>query len=443
MKIPKFNTAPPHLKEAMALIKSGRLKEATVAIQNNLNSNGPSNSVNTHTDDNSTAMRDVTPNESTPRITASNPSVPKDLASNTHSTQNENATPETNDTTKAKDTLSEKLQSLTDKMKDFKIDLPSALNLPGMGAGATTHSEPPIAENAKFIKGVFTSSQGNHNYRLYIPSNYDEALTQGSKLPLVVMLHGCTQSPEDFATGTRMNELAETHQSLVLYPSQPASANLNRCWNWFNKSDQQRDQGEPAWLSALTESITKEYAVDAGRVYVAGLSAGAAMAVIMAQTYPDLYAAVGVHSGLAYQSASNMPSAMMAMRKGADAAITESNTSTNYVPMIVFHGDQDHTVSVRNGGQVFEQAKQRLQAQKSNLQTQQQQKSSEQGTRSTQIQICDDKGLSLLEYWKIHGASHSWAGGSHAGSYTDPNGPDASKEMMRFFLNHTNKSYFK
>ncbi|WP_350557473.1 PHB depolymerase family esterase [Psychrobacter sp. CAL346-MNA-CIBAN-0220] len=395
MDFSKLSMTPPHLQEAMTLMQSGDLKAATIAIQNNLSG------IASASDTANNIMVDLP--------------MPQDGLAPMGKLIDVN-----------------KLQGFTDTMKHFKLDLPTVMN---MSAGVNTHSEQPIPDNAQFLKGTLKSSQGSHDYRLYIPSSYAQAVEKGLRLPLIVMLHGCTQSPEDFAAGTRMNELAEQHRCLIVYPSQPASANQNRCWNWFNPTDQQQGQGEPAWLAALTQSITKDYAVDSSRVYIAGLSAGAAMAVIMAEAYPQLYAAVGVHSGLAYRSATDLPSALMAMRQGGAAAMNRAGNS-KFVPMIVFHGDQDHTVSIRNGNQIVEQAKQRLQAQKNDLNTQQHQRCSEQNCRSTQLEICDERGVSQLEYWKIHGAGHSWAGGSSAGSHTDPKGPDASKEMLRFFLNH-------
>ena len=400
MNFSKLNMTPPHLKEAMKLMQSGDLKAATMAIQKNLNGVASTS----HSDDNN--MKDVTPN----KPTLKDSSTPTSKPVNT-------------------DNLSNKLQDFADKMQHFKLDLPTAMNI-----GVNTYTEQPIPDNAQFIKGTI-ESQGTHAYRLYIPSNYDQAVKQGSRLSLVVMLHGCTQSSEDFAAGTRMNELAEQNNCLIVYPSQATAANQNRCWNWFNPTDQQQGQGEPAWLAALTESIIKDYQVDSSRVYIAGLSAGAAMAVIMAETYPELFAAVGVHSGLAYRSATDLPSALMAMNQGG-AANMNGTGSSKFVPMIVFHGDQDHTVNIRNGERIVEQAKQRLQAQNMDLITQQHEQCSEQNCRSTQLEISDSKGVSQLEYWKIHGAGHSWAGGSSAGSYTDPKGPNASKEMLRFFLEH-------
>ena len=425
MNFLKSSMTPPHLEEAMKLMQSGDLKAATIAIQNSLSGVAADNPTYDHT------MKDVTPDKPTKNKTTDTPtledrSTPKDKPTNTDE-------PINMDELSSK--LPDKLQDFVEKMKHFKLDLPSAINLDGLNTGLKTHSEPPIPENAQFLKGTLKLAQKSHDYRLYIPSSYAPTVEKGSLLPLIVMLHGCTQSPEDFAAGTRMNELAEQHGCLIVYPSQPVSANQNRCWNWFNPSDQQSGQGEPAWLAALTQSITKDYAVDSSRVYIAGLSAGAAMAVIMAEAYPELYAAVGVHSGLAYRSATDLPSALMAMRQGG-AANTNHAGNGKFVPMIVFHGDQDHTVSIRNGNQIVEQAQQRLQAQNTDLIIQQHQKSSKQNCRSTQLEISDSKGVSQLEYWKIHGAGHSWAGGSSAGSYTDPKGPDASKEMLRFFLNH-------
>jgi poly(hydroxyalkanoate) depolymerase family esterase len=248
-----------------------------------------------------------------------------------------------------------------------------------------------------------------------------------------VMLHGCTQSPDDFAAGTRMNTLAEEHGLLVVYPGQTQSANAQKCWNWFSPDDQQRELGEPALIAGITRQVMRDHAVDPRRVYVAGLSAGGAAAAIMGQAYPDLYAAIGVHSGLACGAARDIPSAFAAMRQGAATPHQVDHADGRVVPTIVFHADRDGTVNPRNGDQVIAQAKAAAAA---GLQARTERGQVPGGHAYSRTLHAAADSQPVLEQWVVHGGGHAWSGGSTAGSYTDPRGPDASREMLRFFLDH-------
>ena len=281
----------------------------------------------------------------------------------------------------------------------------------------------PMPEGASFTVASYSNAAGKRNYKLYIPST-----RTSERMPLIVMLHGCTQSPDDFAAGTRMNALAEEHGFLVAYPAQPAQANVSQCWNWFKPDDQRRGKGEPSLIAGITQQIISEHSVDPGRVYIAGLSAGGAAAAIMGDAYADLYAAVGVHSGLPSGAARDLRSAFDAMRVGA--AIT--GRSARVVPTIVFHGSKDPVVHPRNGEAV---AAQMLGSASEMRQTTERGQAAGGHAYSRTI-YADPEGAAICEHWSIHEAGHAWAGGSPSGSFTDPNGPDASREMVRFFFTH-------
>jgi poly(hydroxyalkanoate) depolymerase family esterase len=304
-----------------------------------------------------------------------------------------------------------------DSMKDV-----SRLGLRGRITRAPPSASDIVPKGTRFIEGTFSNAAGSRTYKLFIPSRY-----QGKPIPLIVMLHGCTQSPDDFAAGTRMNFLAEEQNCFVAYPEQPSAANQAKCWNWFRTDDQKRGGGEPSLIAGITRQIMRDYSIDSKRVYVAGLSAGGAAAAIMAATYADLYAAVGIHSGLACGAASDLPSAFMAMRQGgASEAATEVGSP---VPTIVFHGDRDTTVHPDNGDQILEQS-----AKATSPATKVLRGRVPDGHAYTRTIVTDRSGLMISEHWNIHGGGHAWSGGSPAGSYTDPRGPDATKEMLRFFL---------
>ena len=290
----------------------------------------------------------------------------------------------------------------------------------GNAAGADA-SEPA---GSSFTEKSFTHGGKTLQYRLYRPSS----LRQG--MPLVVKLHGCTQSAEDFARGTQMNKLAEEQGFLVAYPSQTHAANAQKCWNWFKPSDQQRDRGEPALIAGLTRQIIAEQGCDPARVYIAGLSAGGAAAAVMASEYPDLYAAVGIHSGLPCGAARDVSTALMAMKQGHRPSA--GSGTARFVPVITFHGDRDDTVAQVNSQNIIAAATQAAGALSIQIENGQ-----VAGGRSYTREVSlNDAGETVIEQWTIHSGGHAWSGGSSAGTYTDAKGPDASAEMMRFFLAH-------
>jgi poly(hydroxyalkanoate) depolymerase family esterase len=301
---------------------------------------------------------------------------------------------------------------------------------PGMATGRSASVVVP--EGARFLERSYTNAAGTRSYKLYVPSGYE-----GQAVPLIVMLHGCTQDPDDFAAGTRMNDLAEEHTFLVAYPAQSGNANVQRCWNWFEVGHQQRGRGEPSLIAGITGQVVDEYAVSDGRVYVAGMSAGGAMAAVMGATYPDLYAAVGVHSGLAPGSAHDMSSAFTAMRQGGPGAArreSQNGRRTQVVPTIVFHGDRDTTVHPRNGENLLAHLAGGRSGSPGRVTTRRGQVPG--GHAYTRTAYHDGEGHVVVERWAVSGLGHAWSGGSHPGSYTDPKGPDASAEMVRFFEQH-------
>lgn len=284
--------------------------------------------------------------------------------------------------------------------------------------------------HARWLRASFSHQGRTLAYRLYLPPTAAGAAVQP---PLVVMLHGCTQDADDFAVGTQMNARAGDLGVAVLYPEQVQRANAQKCWNWFKPQHQRRGRGEPAFIAALAQSVTAEHGLDAARVYVAGLSAGGAMADIVGQTYPDVFAAVGVHSGLPQGCATDVMSALSVMRSGSSASTTAALPRASALPTIVFHGDADSTVHISNGQAIAEAVSHAGASAGPHRATQGR---SQGGARHTCTTTTDASGRVTTEFWQLHQAGHAWSGGSAEGSYTHPQGVDASAEMLRFFLAH-------
>ena len=313
-------------------------------------------------------------------------------------------------------------------------------------APAPTNAPAPAERPSRFTESSYTGATGTRLFKLFEPAGFE-----GRTLPMVVMLHGCTQSPDDFAAGTRMNVLAQELGWFVLYPAQAPRSNAHKCWNWFVPEDQRRGHGEPALIAGMTRHVLETHPVDADCVYVAGLSAGGAMAAILAREYPDLFAAAGVHSGLPAGAAQDVGSAFAAMKTGASSAPTTpagwpgrpvvvdsagEASAGHGAPVIDFHGDADATVNAVNGNHVVDAT---LGA-KAAWQASRESGASADGRKFTRTVYRPEgsgrEAPSRAEHWVVHGGGHAWFGGDTSGSFADAGGPDASREMLRFFAEH-------
>lgn len=292
--------------------------------------------------------------------------------------------------------------------------------LPGASAKPMNPCEPRVPVGARFLTRSHRSAAGSRAYRLYLPTS--------APVGLILMLHGCNQTPEDFALGTHMNAVAERHGLAVAYPAQTGGHNATTCWNWFKPAKQARGGGEPAILASLARKLTRGFGLNRDSGFVAGLSAGGAMAAILVDVYPDVFSAAGVHSGLARGSARNVPSAMSAMRSGGTAGDASPAKTSHPVRRIVFHGDADGTVHPSNAAQ-FVAAAMGNNAVAARVTTR-----AVKGRGYARSDFVGADGKVALELWMLDGAGHAWSGGRAAGSYTERAGPDASAQMVRFFL---------
>jgi poly(hydroxyalkanoate) depolymerase family esterase len=325
----------------------------------------------------------------------------------------------------------------------------AAFRIESSERGAGTGSQQRASEKGPhFVSRTYTNHAGTREYKLLIPTAFHLR-----PLPLVVMLHGCNQTPDEFALATRMNALAEQKGFYVVYPAQPERANPARCWNWFDSSHQRRDQGEPAIVAGLVKHLVQCYCLDGKRVYVAGLSAGGAMAVILGRLYPDLFAAVGVHSGLPYAAAHDTRSAFLAMKRGNDGSnavvgcqrCCDVSGKSSAIPTIVFHGDRDATVHPGNGLAVAKQSAgnsaPRIEADAPAIGAESpfaRRVCARRRFTCTRFRTASEKVV--VEQWLVHGGGHAWFGGDPREAYTDPEGPNASEEIIRFFFSHALES---
>ena len=304
----------------------------------------------------------------------------------------------------------------------------------GFGEETAAPAEPadgaaPAAAPSTFNLESFQSGKHKYAYRVFVPSNPRPGL------PVVVMLHGCKQDAKDFAAGTTMNAVAEREKFIVVYPEQLRQANSMGCWNWFEPAHQARGEGEPAMIAALASHVASLHRADPARIYIAGLSAGGAMAALAGKLYPEVFAAVGVHSGLAPGAARDVASAFTAMRAGPGKSAAVDAIG---LPVIVFQGSGDKTVAPVNAKVIAQEEVAAWARSGVHLSATQVDAPSNGGRESGIVRWTDPAGKACVEVWTIQSAPHAWAGGDAAGSFTDPKGPSASQAMFRFFARHTN-----
>jgi len=288
----------------------------------------------------------------------------------------------------------------------------------------------------------YAGAAGSRPYHCYIPSG----LRRTTGVPLLILLHGCLQTPAEFAEATRFNQLADRHGFLVVYPEQTLTHNLQRCWNWFDARHHERSHGEPAILAGIAREVMAErtrWRIDHDRVYVAGLSAGGAMALVLGATYPDLFAAIGVHSAPPYRSATSRSGALTAMAGRSIVPPAHAASMSGIAPMILFQGRIDSTVRVVNAVRITDQWRslheRRLVGDRDPDRITRQREITHltaSGRTSTVTRWYSASGRKLLESWQVERLAHAWSGGRKGVPFSDPQGPRATTEMWRFLSGH-------
>jgi poly(hydroxyalkanoate) depolymerase family esterase len=299
----------------------------------------------------------------------------------------------------------------------------------------------PRPAAASLIKRSFSSTNGSLTYQVYVPSGYKA----GTAVPLIVALHGCTESADDFRQLTRFDELADAKNAIVVFPDKSSYADSTSCWNWYKTSHMQRGSGEPALIAGVTAEVRDAYTIDPHRIYAAGLSAGGAMASVMSATYPDVFAAAGIGSGCEYAAG-----ASCAGYRGIDPesagkqAFQAMGSQKRVVPAIIFQGDADKTVPEINAEQLVQQwqatddwADDGARNASIPAAPMDSKNGTAAGGRAYSVKrYSDGHDNELIQFWVVHGMPHAWSGGCGCAAYADPAGPDESKEMYDFFMSH-------
>lgn len=316
----------------------------------------------------------------------------------------------------------------------------TSTTIPGGPTTTTTFNPNPGTTSGVYSTKSFTNSSGTRSYGLYIPSGYKV----GTPMPLVVGLHGCVGSALDFVNQSGLNSVAEVNKFIVAYPEQTSAANNLKCWNWYTTAGQQRGSGEASIIAGITQQVKQDYSVNNSRVFTLGLSAGGAMAVNMGVLYPDVFAGVGVGSGLTWKAGAGGLSgypAMTAEQSGQQIHISQGANSRT-VPVYIFHGLQDKTVVPKNADDLavsWIAANDLADDGSRNNSVPANPVSTVFGTSSgdtfTTATYNDRNGQELIQVVKVTNMGHAWSGRSGA-AYTYPAGPDETSLMYSFLSRH-------